>query len=430
MNPESKTDLFETMDVRRAVVRRAWWRRRSSWIVIGIVALLGLGVWAWRLSSGSVAEGARSELYLGTVKQGDFTIRVQAAGKLVPADSRWVAVPSGGVVEHVRVTPGQRVTKGTPLVTFTNPKVLNAAQAAAADLAAAEARYLARKQQQENAVLSQRSVIEGLKVDVLSAAMHLQADQTLAERGIVPKFKYRNEKLQYGLQKKRLQFAKERLSNLKSGNRSLLQAEAEQVRQQRALAVLRQAEAKALTVRAPMAGVVEQVSAEPGQQLAVGANIARISTPEQLKARVQVSQYDAASVRVGQAVVIDPHGAAIAGRVLRIDPTVKDGLVAVSIAPIGKLPASARVDQSVDAAIRVARLQNVRFVARPANVQANSSATVFVLAAGSTVATRRQVRFGVASSNRIQVLSGLKPGERMVLSDVSAYSHYQQLRLR
>lgn len=430
MNPESKTDLFETMDVRRAVVRRAWWRRRSSWIVIGIVALLGLGVWAWRLSSGSVAEVARSELYLGTVMQGDFTIRVQAAGKLVPADSRWVAVPSGGVVEHVRVTPGQRVTKGTPLVTFTNPKVLNAAQAAAADLAAAEARYLARKQQQENAVLSQRSVIEGLKVDVLSAAMHLQADQTLAERGIVPKFKYRNEKLQYGLQKKRLQFAKERLSNLKSGNRSLLRAEAEQVRQQRALAVLRQAEAKALTVRAPMAGVVEQVSAEPGQQLAAGANIAQISTPEQLKARVQVSQYDAASVRVGQAVVIDPHGAAIAGRVLRIDPTVKDGLVAVSIAPIGKLPASARVDQSVDATIRVARLQNVRFVARPANVQANSSATVFVLAAGSNVAVRRQIRFGVASTNRIQVLSALKPGEHMVLSDVSAYSHYQQLRLR
>jgi len=310
-------------------------------------------------------------------------------------------VPSGGVVEQVQVAPGQRVIKGAPLVTFSNPKVLNAAQSAAADLAAAEARYLARKQEQENAVLSQRSAIEGLKVDVLSAAMHLQADKTLAERGIVPKFKYRNEKLKYGLLQKQLRFEQERLANLKSGNRSLLQAEAEQVRQQRALAVLRQAEAKALTVRAPMAGVVEQVSAEPGQQLVAGANIARISTPDQLKARVQVSQYDAASVRVGQAVVIDPHGASVVGRVLRIDPTVKDGLVAVYIVPVGKLPANARVDQSVDAAIRVARLQNVLFVARPANVQANATAGIFVLAAGSEVATRQQVRFGVASTNRI-----------------------------
>ncbi len=430
MNQDAKSDLFETMDVRRAVVRRAWWRRRSTWIVIGIVALLGLGVWAWQLSDGSVADVARSEVWLGTVKQGNFVVQVQAAGKLVPAHSRWIAVPSGGVVEQVQVAPGQRVAKGAPLVMFSNPQVLNAAQSAAANLAAAEARYLARKQQQENAVLSQRSRIEGLKVDVLSAAMHLQADKTLAERGIVPMFKYRNEKLKYGLLQKQLRFGQERLANLESGNRSLLQAEAEQVRQQRALLTLRKAEAAQLTVRAPMAGVVEQVSAEPGQQLAAGANIARISTPNQLIARVQVSQYDAASVRVGQAVLIDPRGAAIAGRVLRINPTVRGGLVTVYIAPIGKLSASARVDQSVTATIRVARLQNVRFVARPANVQANSSAAVFELAAGSAVARRRQVRFGVASSNRIQVLSGLKPGERVVLSDVSAYSHYQQLRLR
>jgi len=85
MNQDMKADLFATMDVRRATVRRSWWRRRSTWIVVTIMALLGLGVWAWQLSSQSMAEVARSEVWLGTVKQGSFVVQVQAAGKWVPA---------------------------------------------------------------------------------------------------------------------------------------------------------------------------------------------------------------------------------------------------------------------------------------------------------------------------------------------------------
>ncbi|EQD55182.1 hypothetical protein B1B_09348, partial [mine drainage metagenome] len=92
-------------------------------------------------------------MWLGTVTRGPFVVQVQAAGKLVPAESRWVAAPASGIVEAKYVEPGQTVARGAPLLRLSNPQVANAAQSALADYAAAQANLLAQQQTQDSAVL-------------------------------------------------------------------------------------------------------------------------------------------------------------------------------------------------------------------------------------------------------------------------------------
>ena len=421
MNDAPRPDLFETMDVRRAAVARPWWRRRLTWALAGAIALIVLAVWAWQLTTPGVAQVARSEVWLGTVTRGPFVVQVQAAGKLVPAESRWVAAPASGIVEHKYVEPGQTVALGAPLLKLSNPQVANAAQGALAGYASAQANLLAQQQTQDSAVLAQRSSIEAMKVEVETAAMHLKADTTLAAQGIVPKYTYEDEKLKFQLEQQQLAFERERLARLQSGNRALLAAEREHVRQLKALADLKQQELAQLTVRAPVAGQVEQLDAETGQEVAQGKNLARVTNPAALMAQVQVSQYDAASVRPDQVVAIDPRSADLPGRVLRVDPKVKDGLVTVDVRLL-RQPPDGRVDQSVDAAIRIAELPDALSVPRPASVHANSTAAVFVLAPGASRALRQSVHFGLGSVDRIQVRSGLAPGEQLILSDTSAYA--------
>ncbi len=421
LNDAPRPDLFETMDVRRAAAHKPWWRRRLTWALAGAIALIALAVWAWQLTTPGVAQVARSEVWLGTVTRGPFVVQVQAAGKLVPAESRWVAAPASGIVEVKYVEPGQTVARGAPLLKLSNPQVANAAQSALANYAAAQADLLAKQQSQQSTVLAQRSSIESMKVDVESAAMHLKADATLAAQGIVPRFKYEDEKLNFQLKQQQLAFERERLAKLQSGNASLMAAERERVRQLKALADLKQQELAQLTVRAPVAGQVEQLDAETGQEVAQGKNLARVTNPAALMAQVQVSQYDAASVRPDQVVAIDPRSADLPGRVLRVDPKVKDGLVTVDVRLL-RQPPDGRVDQSVDAAIRIAELPDALSVPRPASVHANSTAAVFVLAPGASRAMRQSVHFGLGSVDRIQVLSGLAPGEQLILSDTSAYA--------
>jgi len=429
MKTAPRPDLFETMDVRRGPVHRPWWKRKLAWRVIGAVLLIALGVWAWRLTTPGVAQAARSSVLLGTVTRGPFVVQVQGSGTLVAADSRWVAAPASGIVAAKFVEPGQAVKAGTPLLRLSNPQVANAAQSALANVTAAKAHLLAQQQSQESQVLGQRAVVEALKVQIETAKIHLHADAQLVTQGIVSKFKYEQEKLTYGLQQQQLAFARQRLAKLRTGNAALLAAERAHVRQLEALAALNQQELARLTVRAPVAGQLEQIDTEIGEEVDQGKNLARVTDPSRLMARVQVSQYDAVQVQPGQQVVLDPRQQAIPGVVLRVDPKVQQGLVTVDVRLLRPLPMG-RVGQSVDAAIRIARVPDTLSVPRPDDVRADSSASVFVLTPGADTAQRRSVKFGLGSVDRIQILAGAAPGDRLILSDTSAWAGDHALELR
>jgi multidrug efflux pump subunit AcrA (membrane-fusion protein) len=428
MNPERKSDQL-TYRSSHFATPRYWRRPHGGWIVaLALILLAGAG-WAWRVSAQNVTGVALKSLYIGTVQRGTFAVRIRATGKLIPAQSRWIAAPATGVLEQVWVEPGQRVHRGEPLVTLSNPQMANAAQSAAAALAAARADLIAQEQSEQSAVLNERSRIASMKVDLESSAMHVAADRKLAAEGIVGHFQYADEKLRYGLQQKQLHLEQQRLARLKSGNRALLRAERERIEQQSVLTALRESELSQLTVRAPVAGQIEEINAQIGQQVSVGTDLARISSADSLMAQLHVSQYSAASVRPGLAVRIDAHNGVVAGRVVRVDPTVKDGVVTVDVRLTGTAPAGSRADESVTATIRVATLRHVEFVYRPAGAQSGKKTHVFVLTPKGNRAVRRTVHFGVGSIDRIQVLSGLHAGQRLILSDTSAYADDHALAL-
>lgn len=428
MNPERNSDQLTYRSSHFATTR--YWRRpHGGWLILLALILLAGAGWAWRISARNVTGVALKSLYIGTVQRGTFAVRVSATGKLIPAESRWIAAPATGVLEQVWVEPGQRVHRGEPLVTLSNPQMANAAQSAAAALAAARADLIAQEQSEQSAVLNERSRIASMKVDLESSAMHVAADRKLAAEGIVGHFQYADEKLRYGLQQKQLSLEQQRLARLKSGNRALLRAERERIEQQSVLTALRESELSQLTVRAPVAGQIEEINAQMGQQVSVGTDLARISSADSLMAQLYVSQYSAARVHPGLAVRIDAHNGVVAGRVVRVDPTVKDGVVTVDVRLTGTAPTGSRADESVTATIRVAKLHDVDFVDRPVGAASGKKAHVFVLTPKGDRAVRRTVHFGVGSITRIQVLSGLHSGQRLILSDTSAYADDHALTL-
>ncbi len=412
-----------------SILMHSRWRPHAGWIVLLALILLAGAGWAWRVSARSVSGVAIKSLYIGTVQQGTFAVRVKATGKLVPAQSRWIAAPATGVVEQVWVEPGQQVRRGEPLVTLSNPQMANAAQSAAAALAAARADLIAQEQSEQSAVLNERSRIASMKVDLESSAMHVSADRKLAADGIVGHFQYADEKLRYGLQQEQLQLEQQRLARLKSGNRALLRAERERVEQQSVLTALREAELSQLTVRTPVAGQIEEINAQMGQQVTVGADLARISSADSLMAQLHVSQYTAGSVHPSLPVRIDTHDGVVAGRVVRVDPTVKRGVVTVDVRLTGTTPAGSRVNESINATIRVATLHHVDFITKPFGAISGKRMQIFVLTPKGNLAVRKPVRFGITSIHRIQVLSGVHSGQRIVLSDTSTYADDRELAL-
>ena len=121
-------------------------------------------------------------------------------------------------------------------------------------------------------------------------------------------------------------------------NRALLAAKRAEVEQQRALYRLRREQLDALAVRAGIAGVVQEVPVEIGQQVAPGTMLARVAEPTRLKAELRVPATRARDVRAGQTVSVDTRNGVVDGTVARVDPSVREGTVMVEVRLDGDLP--------------------------------------------------------------------------------------------
>ena len=132
-------------------------------------------------------------------------------------------------------------------------------------------------------------------------------------------------------------------------------------------------------------------------------------------------------VSPGLHATIDTRNGIVNGEVVRIDPAAQNGSVLVDVRLSDALPKGVRVDQNVDGVIELARTGDVLFVARPAIGEAHATASVFKLVGGE--ARRTTVKFGRASLKDIEIASGLREGDQIVLSDMSRWDGHDVLRI-
>ena len=226
----------------------------------------------------------------------------------------------------------------------------------------------------------------------------------------------------YALEQERLQMA----TGTVEAQLAVEQAEVDRLR---TLYELRQQQVADLHVRAGMPGVLQQVPLEEGQRIATGANLARVGDPAVLKAELRIAETQAKDIQIGQSAAIDTRNGIIPGHVTRIDPAVENGTVTVDVALDGALPRGARPDLTVDGTIELERMDDVLFVGRPVFGQEESVVSLFRVEADGTHASRMRVSLGRASVNTIEVLEGLQPGDRVVLSDMSTWDQFDRVRI-
>jgi HlyD family secretion protein len=183
-----------------------------------------------------------------------------------------------------------------------------------------------------------------------------------------------------------------------------------------------------LTVKSNITGLLALVAVDKGQQVAPGANLVRVVDPTKLKANVRISETTMRDLALNLPATIDTRNGIVKGHVIRIDPAAVGGTVGVDVQLDEALPAGARQDMSVDGTVELEQLTNVLYVQHPAFGQENSTVTLFKLAPNEQDATRVTVKFGKASVNYIEVTSGLQAGDKVILSDMSAYDQFERIR--
>jgi RND family efflux transporter MFP subunit len=411
------------MDVPRTGARPRTRRIVLAFAAVTALAAITLGVRRLRHRVPTVARG---ELWIATVERGPLTLEVRGQGTLVPTDFRWASAPVAARVDKVLVQPGAAVEPGTVLIELANPDAELAALEADREVSAAEAELARLGAQLDGTRLAQESAVAGLDADVAMAKRRSTIDRAMAEKGVIADLESLESTDRAGQLVGRAAFEKQRLAALRRGNAAQLEAQRGQVERLRALAEFRRRQLDALHVRAGQVGVVQQVAVEVGQTVAVGAPLAKIVVPDHLQARLRIPESSTEDLGLGLAATIDTRNGVVPGEVVRIDPAAQNGSVTVDVKLTAAPPRSARVDQSVEGVIQLARTGDVLHVARPAIGEARQTAALWKLD-GDGQARRVSVRFGRAALKEIEIASGLSAGDRVVLSDMSKWDGEDRL---
>ena len=120
----------------------------------------------------------------------------------------------------------------------------------------------------------------------------------------------------------------------------------------------------------------------------------------------------------------------VGGKVAVVDPEVANGTMTVDVQMDYGLPPGINLQEAVEVAITVGGLTNAVYVGRPAFVVANSMGTLFKIEPDGHSAKRVPVQFGATSTNLIDIKSGLQPGNKVILSDMSQYDGVGEIDLR
>jgi len=260
--------------------------------------------------------------------------------------------------------------------------------------------------------------------------MQLEKDSALFDLGIAI------SQLQLNLEKTdaeglaiRDQIAKDQIATHDESTRAQLAVQQSLLDQARALLALTQRERDELKVRAGIDGVLQVVPVDVGQQVAPGTNLARVANPSRLKAEIKIAETQAKDIQVGQKASVDTRNGIVSGLVTRIDPSVQNGTRTVDVSLQGELPKGAVPDLSVDGTIELERLNDVLYMGRPAFGQEQSTVTVFKVDADGS-ASRVQVKLGKESVSSVEILSGLSVGDKVILSDMSAWDAFDRIKLK
>jgi len=415
------------MDIHRPELKTRRQRRRvllagtlATVAIVLTVGVLGLDP--------ALPRVPRSSAWIGTVERGDFTREVRGPGSLVPRIERWIPAISGGRVERIIAKPGVPVEPQTVLVELSNPDLIQRLEEARWAAAEARSNLESTLAELDRALLQAESDLAALRADSASARLQVEAEKTLNERGIVSSIQYQRSELHASQLATQVEFEQQRIERLKRSHTA--QHAAEQARLEQAMQRLgrHREQVDALSIRAGMHGVLQEIAVEPGQQVDIGANIARVARPDELIAELRVAETQAREISLDQTVRVDTRNGIVPGRVIRIDPAVQNGTVQVDVDLTGDLPPGARPDLSVDGTIELERLENVLHVGRPASGQPDGRVALYRLVDDS-VAERLVVELGRASVGRIEIRSGLNEGDRVILSDMSQWSEHDRVRL-
>jgi len=402
----------------RVVVRR----RIDPRILIagagGVIALLVLLFWLFAPRADSMTV-ARDRLEIAPVQSGVFDDFLPLRARVTPLITVFLDAVEGGRVEKKLVEDGAQVTAGQLLAVLSNAEL----QLSTLEKQAEVEQQLNNMRSQELALTQTRNAnlrdLNQAETDLAKARRQYDLQKPLADRGYVAMKTFNDTADDLRYQQQRLQILRQSISQTESLQSSQLkQLRAAAASLNSSMGIARDSLGQ-LAIKAPVTGQLSGFDIQLGQSLQQGERIGQIDSAGADKLQADVDEFYLGRVAVGQTATADVNGKTYRLKVAKVYPQVRNGQFQIDLVFDGAEPAAVQRGQTVQAKLTLGDSTRAVLISNGAFFSDTGGAWVFVVDKSGNGATRRAVQLGRRNSDFIEVLGGLKPGERVITSSYS-----------
>lgn len=371
------------------------------------------------------AEGAE----ITTVTEAAFHDFVPARAQVTPRVTVYLDAVEGGRVERLVAADGALVGAGELLATLTNPQLALEVGSREADISARLGDARGQLLQIERSRVDRDRELAQARFDLLQAEQKLGVRQRLHDQDIVSDAELKIVAAEAAHHRARVAALE---ASIQPEVR-MMRGQAREIQQMQAqlhdnLSSVR-ASLEALKLRAPVAGRLTAFDLQLGQTVAAGQRVGQIDSENDYKLTADVDEYYLGRVNPGQVATAQHEGRTYRLTVSRILPQVRQGRFQIELVFQGATPSSLRRGQSLDLELTLGATRQALVLPNGPFMQAGGG-WVFVVGADGRRAARRAIRVGRRNPQQVEVLSGLRPGERVLTSSYDGFAQETRLILR
>ena len=398
-----------------------WWALGAFVILVVVLLLTGRR---------SVLRVDGSTILTGAARQGEFNDYIRVSGQVQPMTTVQLSPTEGGNVQRIVVEEGSHVNEGDVIVVLGNENLDMQILNSEAELAEKENILRNTMISMEQQKLSVRQEKLSLQIEVRRARRAYEQNKALYEEKLIAKEEYLKASEDYELAKDKLELVTDR-ERQDSLYRSVQIAQMhESLENMRLNMNMIRRRKENLSVKAPISGELGLLDVELGQSVAAGAKIGQINNLDSYKIEAQIDEHYIDRVAPGLEATFERQNEKYSSVIRKVYPEVRDGKFKADFRFEGQQPENIRTGQTYYLNLQLGQSAEAILIPRGSFYQNTGGKWVYVLNADGTKATKRSVRIGRQNPQYYEVLEGLAPGDRVIISSYDAFGDKDELIIK
>jgi HlyD family secretion protein len=405
-------------------------KKKHIWIAIGsLVFLLVLFQMAFGDKS-SKLNVEKDKITIGEVIAGKYQDYISVNGTVEPIKTVYLDAVESGRVEEILIEEGTMVKKGDVILRLSNYNLLLDISGNEADVSRAVNDLKTARINLENQNLQTRSTILQLEYQLKKLERQYSNNRKLNTENLISKEEFEYSREQYEETSMQLELQRQKYARDSVYTKTRIQSDEGTIERMQKNLNLTRRRLEDLDIKAPVDGELASLHPEVGEVINYGTRIGTINILDSYKMRVMIDEHYITRISRGLPADFDFAGQKNTLRIIKVYPEVQNGTFAVDMEFTSPIPEQIRIGQTARIRLELGESENALLLPKGGFYQSTGGQWVFVLDPEANIAVRRKVRMGRQNPRFYEILEGLKPGEKVIISDYENFGDADKLILK